>query len=360
MGLSEQFVGIDMNNLIGSPLSAATQASIYLAHSTADFIDRVGFGTDGTARRVQFRYQSAQSEPEGHLSRQELQVELPLLSVVPIPNLQIDEVRVCFDMEVKHYEKTGTGRTAAAGTSGGAGFGPAKIAISGNVSSHSQNTRSSDNSAKYEMHITASNHGIPEGLARVLDIMASQMAPMVLGTRLVDESGRELDQSRRDLYQRLRELRDEGARLEQAAQVAGELLESRLKALEEQGRVIRDASLFEARRTAQGDNAALLQEIEDSWEHFRDHLITAVQLAADPLLCSIETPPIGDYLPLRWFAPFTGERETAVTDRLELLFAGAVKARRHAVSLQIQLEENRFRRAELLLGEAADHDNKEK
>ena len=43
MSVSEQFSGLDMQQLIGAPLSAAADASMQLAQSTADFINEVGF-----------------------------------------------------------------------------------------------------------------------------------------------------------------------------------------------------------------------------------------------------------------------------------------------------------------------------
>lgn len=358
MGFSEQFVGIDMKNLIGSPLSAATQASIYLAHSTAEFIDEVGFEADGAARRVQFRYQSAVPDTDGHVQLQEMQVELPLLSVVPIPNLQIDEVRLHFDMEIKHYEKNEAGRNAEAGVSGGAGFGPAKVTVTGNVSSHGANTRSSDNSAKYEMHISASNHGIPEGLARVLDIMAAQVSPAILGSRPVDADGNELDEADRALYQQLRDLRARGAGLERAARIAAELFESRMKALEELGQSIHRAARFEVRRAAREDDA-VLQDIEDSLQSLRGNLPEAVRVAADPLLGGGEVPSLYDYLTVRWFAPYTGEREAAAAKQLDRLFAGAVQAYRQVTELQAGLEENRLQCGALLLGRHTSYDKQE-
>lgn len=346
MGLSEQFVGIDMKNLIGSPLGAAAQASIFLAHSTAEFINQVGFDTDGTARQVSFQYHQAVPDTDGHLHRQEMRVELPLLSVVPIPNLQIDEVRVLFDMEVKHYEKNEAGRHTEAGASGGAGFGPAKVAITGNISSHSANTRSSDNSAKYEMRITASNHGVPEGLARVLDVMASQVAAVPLSSRPVDESGNELDESRRALYQRLRDMRAQGLRLEQAVQIGRQLFEGRMNTLEKRGRGVYAASRFEAQR-----RQIPLQEIEECWDRFQHHLMETVCIAASPVMPDQVAYSLSDYLPLQWLASFTDEKQVAVVKQLHELFDQAVQAYRQYIDIQAELEENHQRCGGLLLQE---------
>ena len=48
--IADQFKGLDMGSLIGGPLTAAADASIMLADSTADFINHVGFDNNGKVR----------------------------------------------------------------------------------------------------------------------------------------------------------------------------------------------------------------------------------------------------------------------------------------------------------------------
>ena len=51
------------------------------------------------------------------------------------------------------------------------------VKVSGSVATHKENTRSSDNSARYHVEVHAKDTGMPEGLARVLDILQSSVAP---------------------------------------------------------------------------------------------------------------------------------------------------------------------------------------
>lgn len=59
------------------------------------------------------------------------------------------------------------------------GWGPfsAKVSVQGKVSSHKESARSSDNSAKYHVSVHAEDRGMPEGLARVMDILQTSIAP---------------------------------------------------------------------------------------------------------------------------------------------------------------------------------------
>lgn len=183
MALAEQFTGIEMSQLIGAPLSAVVEAELQLADSTARFIQRVGVDEEGKTRTATFLFQRGMVTDGGQEERQDMQVDVPMLAVVTVPNLQIDEVGLTFDMEVKQSERKDSHSRLEGGLEGGAGFGPAKVSIRGNVSAHNQHTRQSDYSAKYHVDIRATNHGTPEALSRVRDMMLSGLLPSRISTQ---------------------------------------------------------------------------------------------------------------------------------------------------------------------------------
>lgn len=216
MSIGDQFSGLDMKNLIGAPLGAAADASVQLAHSTADFINTVGFDKNGKTRTAVFKFNQIGKNEDGSLENQEMSVDVPLLAIVPIPNLQIDEVNILFDMEVKQSEKSESSSDYGGSFSGTANFGIFKATVSGSVSAHSSNTRSSDNSAKYHVDVSATNHGTPEGLARVLDMMAANVAPSIASSTAVDESGNPLVGEKKTRNDTLKKLRLQKSQLETA------------------------------------------------------------------------------------------------------------------------------------------------
>lgn len=214
MAIGEQFSGLDMKNLIGAPLGAAADASVQLAHSTADFINTVGFDKNGKTRTAVFKFNQIGKNEDGSIENQEMSVDVPLLAIVPIPNLQVDEVNILFDMEVKQSEKSESSSDYGGSFSGTANFGIFKATVSGSVSAHSSNTRSSDNSAKYHVDVSATNHGTPEGLARVLDMMAANIAPTIASSIAVDESGNPLVGEKKSRNETLKKLRLQKSQLE--------------------------------------------------------------------------------------------------------------------------------------------------
>ncbi len=207
--IADQFKGLDMGSLIGGPLTAAADASIMLADSTADFINHVGFDYYGKVRTVAFSYQKRSANEDGTSNLDEMKMDIPMLAIVPIPNLQLDEVNVLFDMEVKQSESSQKSLDVGAGLNGQLRLGPIKVSISGSVSVHQENTRKSDNSAKYHVDVRATNHGTPEGLARVLDMMAANVAPALVGSTIKDANGNNLSEKARLKAERRKRLKNE-------------------------------------------------------------------------------------------------------------------------------------------------------
>jgi hypothetical protein len=192
---ADQFRGLPMGDLIGGPLAAACTAQVQLASATADFIKQVGFlppaagSTDpnaaGGVRTVRFQYDRPGLGPvdstTGAAPMETVQMEVPLLAVVKVPNLGINKVNITFDMEVKSSESSSESddKSGKMDAQISAGWGPfsAKVNLSGSVSSHKENQRSSDQSAKYHVEVLAEDKGMPEGLARVMDLLIQSVAP---------------------------------------------------------------------------------------------------------------------------------------------------------------------------------------
>ncbi|MDR1148654.1 MAG: DUF2589 domain-containing protein [Spirochaetaceae bacterium] len=241
MAIGAQFAGLDMGKLIGGPLTAAADASITLARSTAEFINTVGFNPDQSVRTVLFKFEKSDQDPLGNPVRNEMRMEVPMLAIVPIPNLQIDEVNILFDMEVRECEKSESSLDAGAKFSLSAGFGPVKINITGSVSVHQSNTRSSDNSAKYHVDVRATNHGYPEGLARVMDIMAASAAPVLLESKMVDGNGKEVDAASKAKRTALSESYANQQRMGAACKAAFEKYEASLNGLRDSMKSVANA-----------------------------------------------------------------------------------------------------------------------
>ena len=184
-----QFSSLPMEDLIGGPLQAAATAQGKLASITSDFITSVGLEDDNgklKARTVDFKYQkpvkTSTTDPKtgavtDSWDKQDMNLEVPLLTIVKAPNLQVKEVNVTFDMEVKASSASqSTSQQDAKVSASWKGWG-AKVSFQGSVSNKQESQRSSDTSAKYHVDVKAQDDGAPEGLMKVLDILGEAIQP---------------------------------------------------------------------------------------------------------------------------------------------------------------------------------------
>ena len=146
MSVASQFAALPMDSLIGGPLNAAATAQGTLAGITTQFITEVGLQDDGngnlSARTVDFKYakpfkidaiDAVAAVPE-RWDKVSLDLQVPLLTIVKAPNLQIKEVNVTFDMSVSTSDSSSNTNSQSATVSASwKGWG-AKVKFSGSVS----------------------------------------------------------------------------------------------------------------------------------------------------------------------------------------------------------------------------------
>ena len=212
--IANQFTGLDMHSLIAGPLIAACEAETMLAAATAKFIEDVGLeeptdakGDGNKIRRVrttEFSFDRAIHGANGeNIGQETVVMNVPLLSMVKIPTFGIDEMNITFDMEVKSSESSESSddKNLSADGNISLGIGPfkAKVNIKGSIACHEKNTRSSDNSAKYHVDLHAKDYGTPEGLSRMLDILATASTPRAITTTMndtkkIEDSGKQKEQ----------------------------------------------------------------------------------------------------------------------------------------------------------------------
>lgn len=97
---------VPLYQIIGAPLLALVQAETQAAKATAHFIEHVGFDSSettgdelfhyGNLKVVTFRYSKLDVGGKENV----VEIEVPVLSIVPIPALQIREAQIDFAVEV--------------------------------------------------------------------------------------------------------------------------------------------------------------------------------------------------------------------------------------------------------------------
>jgi hypothetical protein len=197
VNMSSQFSGLRMRDLIGGPLQAACDAQTLLANASASFIKDIGLeaGTDGSyaARTVDFGFTRPKQLPDGSVTQEKVDLEVPLLAIINTPALSVKEAEVNFTMSVSSSTSSEQSSDSEASLDATAkmnyGIFSLKVHVHGSVSSHSSNTRKTDNSAKYDVRVLARDDGPPEGLMKVLDMLNGAIAPTAVSGGAADDGG---------------------------------------------------------------------------------------------------------------------------------------------------------------------------
>lgn len=180
--IAAEFEKLPLEFLVATPLIAAVNAQSKSALATKEFIQSQI--KDGKPITVDFTATMQETSPPAssggamQIVSKNLQVNAPLLSIVPVPYLRIDSLTVHFKYEVSQVVKT-TREDAAAlelGAQSGALLSPLVSAtLKGSVSSKSSEDSTLNRSGLLEITVHASEAPMPEGLAKILGLLADSI-----------------------------------------------------------------------------------------------------------------------------------------------------------------------------------------
>jgi hypothetical protein len=177
----EEFAGLPIDQLICGPLIAVARGQAALSAVYLDYVSKLAWKDgkqDGETNVLKFNLTRPVVGGEGQVSTQAIEVQAPLLSLVPIPAFTMEEATVQFTMEVKQQEASSDEKSESAtlelGYSGWGFHG----SFSGSVTSKSTHTRSTDHSAKYDIFARAIQQPPAEGMARLSQVFAATIEPV--------------------------------------------------------------------------------------------------------------------------------------------------------------------------------------
>ena len=165
---------IPYDQAFGAPLQAAIEAQTHAAKSALDFILAVGFTTERDAEGREIRktnYAEFQFERSSGNAIEKQSLRVPLILLVNIPQLEITEGEVSFDLEISQ-NATMKDKVAAEGElEGKVGWGPFSVSLKAKASYDKERTRSTDTRAKQHVLMKVGQAKPPEALSVLMDIM---------------------------------------------------------------------------------------------------------------------------------------------------------------------------------------------
>ena len=171
---------IPFGSIIGGPLKACIDAQAQAAQTTWEFIKQVGLQTDkeGNTKAITVIFEYVQGG-------RRMMLIVPLLTIVPIPYIAINEIEINFKAQISASASNSTEVSKSTAVDVGAKataayrglFAKASVEMHANFSSKkdSKATQESKYSVEYTMdvHVHAGQDSMPAGMAKVLEILNS-------------------------------------------------------------------------------------------------------------------------------------------------------------------------------------------
>lgn len=162
-----------------APLDAAIKAQVHSARATANYIKEIGFDEKGEAITVRSSFTQTISDkdgnPTGFVKRV---VDIPVMCLVPIPALAIEEFNEEFELTVETSEAQTSETSGSGSVKGKVGWGFFSASFQASMSHKSTNTRKTDTRARLLITMTAKQQPPAEGMARMLDVLLAAIKPI--------------------------------------------------------------------------------------------------------------------------------------------------------------------------------------
>jgi len=215
LSMGQQFSGLPMGALIGGPLKSAAEANQQMAMTQLAFMMNTCFTQNSQDPNNKSKYDpvmitmtltrsvvqpSADGKKPPTVTPESTIFELPILTIIPLNALAVDDVKIHFEMEVKssfaQHNSTSTSSNSEekGGFSGGGNIGPFHVEVHGSVShsssseSKSDSTHKQSNKAKYEVTVHAAQIPLPQGVNTIIEAYSKAVSPIVLPAGIPEQT----------------------------------------------------------------------------------------------------------------------------------------------------------------------------
>lgn len=190
---------ISLDDLVYAPLHALAESNLRLTEHVVDAIKSMGsIQQDGQEEiihldNMNLAYEQVRQEGDGY-SIDDLQLQVPLLSIVPITNLNVEKAQIEFATEVhSHIDKEGN------------------VKINGRICS--PEPRDSDFLPRVSYHMEIKSTPATEGVMRITDLLNSNQLAKQIDTTPITPDGNTGSEEQKAVRQKIAKLQGEIKRL---------------------------------------------------------------------------------------------------------------------------------------------------
>lgn len=172
---TNELINLDFSSLIGGPIQAAVTAQNSASLAQVEFIKSVGIDDQSNIQTVTFIYDN---QVQGEASdNNKVTINVPLLSMLNIPSLRIEEMTIDFNAKINSVETSEI--SSALNVEGDAALNIGKI-INLKASAAYKKTNTSglqvDKNYSMAIHVKVVNDDLPAGLDRLLNLLETSVA----------------------------------------------------------------------------------------------------------------------------------------------------------------------------------------
>ena len=200
VSMAKQFSGLPMKELIGAPLVAAAQANNMMALTQTKFMLETCFALTTIGEREIYKpimINMTLTRPvinaDGSAGEPiESDFNLPLLTIIPLNSLAVNEVKVNFEMEVKSsYSNENSADSSEENTDKNSISRKVNndnisaelngvVAVTDKSSTNDSSSSKKSNSAKYEINAYAGQIPLPVGVTTIIETFSQSIVPIQL------------------------------------------------------------------------------------------------------------------------------------------------------------------------------------
>ena len=171
MSVAKDLQSMPFGTMIGAPLTACINAQEKAAMTTVDFIRRVGFKKNNNVItdeiiNVVFKYKRDEEEVE---------LSVPLLTIVPIPFIAIDTVNIDFKANLRSVTESDYSYQSDSQSGWDYAYDGKKVDFNSSVSTKKDSKSTQDSrysvEATIDVNVIAHQDSLPAGLAKVLEML---------------------------------------------------------------------------------------------------------------------------------------------------------------------------------------------
>lgn len=180
---AKKFAGLPIGLLICQPLLEAAKGQLAMCQVYIQTLMELAYNdpTDPTkgTRTISFTFDRlVVDQVTGEESVKAMALNVPMIALVPMPAFTMDEATVDFNMEVKESSVSADTSSESISNTDTFKFWGCSASITGNVAASQSRTRSTDSSAKYQIHARAVQQAPSDGMAKLTALFASAMEPI--------------------------------------------------------------------------------------------------------------------------------------------------------------------------------------